>query len=208
MKNGPSFTEKLINNASNVGLLATSLLSAPYMRDLFTTAVEQTVGRPNTPQTYIPYVIAREAVGYLATPLIVKAGLQMAHKAISFCANKAKSWFWKEDKASSAAVALRASAPIKTAPQKDKSPSTAVAIRPPAPVIRSTPAAIIEKTPQQRLQQLLDANPAAQMIVNENLALAQTKLFNHNRLADLVSGVEKFQPKQQVDFIVKFLNKN
>lgn len=182
MKKGPSFTERLVNNASNIGLLATSLLSAPYVRDAFTTAVEQTMGQPNTPQTYIPYVIAREAVGYLATPLIIKAGLQMAHKAVSFFANKAKSWFKKEDKASSTAVAIRAV----------------------APVIKSEPE-INEKTPQQRLQQLLDSNPAAQMIVTENAALAQTKLFNHTRLAALVSAVEKFQPVQQQEFIAKFL---
>ncbi len=97
-------------------------------------------------------MIAREAVGYLATPMLIKAGLQIAHKTASFLAAKAKTRFWKEDKPLSTAVAPRLALAIKSAP---------------------------EITPLQRLQQLLENNPTAKIIVDGNKALAQIKLFNH-----------------------------
>lgn len=180
MKKGPSFKEQLVQNASNIGLLATSLFSASYVRDLFSSALAQTIGQPTTLQTYIPFVIAREAVGYLATPVLIKAGLQIGYKAATFLANKAKNRFWKEDKSLSTAVALRPVAAIKPA---------------------------LEITPLQRLQQLLTSNPEAKIIVDSNVALAQTKLFNNARLEAMVIAVEKLQPKAQQEFFAKFLKK-
>lgn len=73
---------------ANVAYFVGGLLFAPQVRQMFDTAVDTYSNygvNPNTPA----YTLAREAMGYLGTPLLLKAGVVLGQKITEAVAHKA-----------------------------------------------------------------------------------------------------------------------
>lgn len=71
----------------NTAYLIGGLIFAPQARQMFDTAVEYYSGYSINPNTPV-YTLAREVVGYFGTPIMLKAGVELAQKGALFVINK------------------------------------------------------------------------------------------------------------------------
>jgi hypothetical protein len=197
MKNGPTITERFIHSIGNLGLLAASLFFAPTVRDLVEKIASRTTGLPVSPHAQVAFVIAKEAIGYLGTPILLKGAAWCTQKLSAFGWSKLKKkpQPQKDTHPSSPPEGLRGD-PLST-PELIKDTQMAVASQVAVPRLAATP-----KSMQERLDCLLAKCPQVQILVEQNPA-CWTRLSKFEQLEAKLPTLEACSEERLVDLLTK-----
>lgn len=182
MKNGPAFTERFTSALSNLSLLSASLYLAPYVRDFVENVVSKTTGLPVSPMAQAAYSIAKEAIGYLGTPILLKAAAWGANQLSVFGWNKLKKQPQPQKDTHSVAPVVA---------EKDTQNLVAV------PRLSATPMSV-----QERLDCLLSKRPQLQVMVEKNPA-CWTRLANFEQIEQNLTKLEALPEENLVALLTK-----
>ncbi len=195
MKNGPTLIERFTNGMSNLSLLGASLFFAPTVRDLFEKMISKTMGSPISPHAQVAFVIAKEAIGYLGTPILLKGAAWCTKKLSVFGWNKLKKkpQLQKDTHPSSPEGLRRDTSPTPELTKDAVEDTHLVAV----PRLAATP-----KTVQERLDCLLTKCPQVQIFVEQNPA-CWTRLSKFEQIEQKLPTLEGLPQEKLLDLVTK-----